>query len=103
MEHFDNIGNKIGIGDEVLVLVPKTDATYRRGVIIDFRNEWNREDYFQCEVLIEYWCERLYCDTKWCYQKRGEPVTFSKKITKAWRSNTDIILYKENILNKYDK
>jgi len=27
MEGFDNIGNKLQVGDQVLVLVPKSDAT----------------------------------------------------------------------------
>ena len=33
MIYFDNIGNKINIGDQVLILVPKSDASYRRGII----------------------------------------------------------------------
>jgi len=101
MDHFDNVGNKIGIGDEVLVLVPKTDASYRKAVVKDFRNEWQRDDYFHCEVLVEYWDGRVYCDTKWCYQKKGDKLSFTKKLTKAWRSNSDIILFQENILNQY--
>ena len=33
MEYFDNIGNNIEVGDKVLILVPKSDRTYRRGVV----------------------------------------------------------------------
>ncbi len=103
MKYFDYIGNEIKVGDEVLVLVPKSDASYRRAVIVGFRNAWERDNYFHCEVLVEYWCERLYCTVPHWKLKSGEPVDFTKKITKAWRSNSDIILYKENIMNKYDR
>jgi len=99
MEYFDNVGNKIEVGDEILVLVPKTDASYRKAVVKDFRDAWQRGDYFHCEVLVEYWDGRLYCNKKKWEQKNGDKLTFTKKLTKAWRSNSDIVLFKQNILN----
>ena len=39
-QYFDNVGNEIKVGDEVLVLVPKSDASYRPGIIKDFKNAW---------------------------------------------------------------
>ena len=98
MEYFDNIGNKIEVGDEVLVLVPKSEASYRKGIIKDFRDVRQREDYFYCEVLIEYWDGRLYCNKKHFYQRKGDDLRFSKKLTKAWRSNSDIVKFKPEYL-----
>ena len=54
MEYFDNIGNEIKVGDKVLILVPKSDKTYRQGVVKDFKNAFSRgTEYFHCEVLVE--------------------------------------------------
>lgn len=94
MEYFDNIGNKIEIGDDVLILVPKSDATYRRGVVKAFKDPWQRGDYFHCEVMVEYLCERLYSNVPHWEQRNGKPITFTKKVTKAWRSNSDIVKLK---------
>ena len=99
LKYYDNIGNEIKVGDEILVLVPKTDATYRFATVIEFRKRFEQYGRFFCEVLVEYRCDRLYCDTKHWDQRKGKPITFNKKITKAWRSNSDIILYKKNYFN----
>ena len=89
--YLDNIGNKLKVGDKVLILVPKSDRTYRQGVVKDFRNKWNSR---YCEVLVEYDDGRLYCDKYRWDQRDGTPVKFSKKTTKAWRSNSDIVKFK---------
>jgi hypothetical protein len=94
MEYFDNIGNKLEIGDEVLILVPKSDASYRKGIVKDFRKPYQSGDYFHCEVLIEYDDGRLYCNKKYFYQHKGDNLIFIKKFIKTWRSNTDIIKFK---------
>lgn len=97
-EYFDNIGNKIEVGDEVLILVPKSDKTYRHGIVKDFKNAWTRNDYFHCEVLVEYDDGRLYCNEYKWDQRNGTPIKFSKKTTKAWRSNSDIVKLKPEYL-----
>ena len=100
MEYFDNVGNKIEIGDKVLILVPKTDKTYRQGIIkdfryIDFRNSWTRGgDDFHCDVLVEYNDGRLYCNTFRWDQHKNPNIKFDKKTTRTWRSNHDIIKFK---------
>ena len=99
MEYFDNIGNNIEVGDKVLILVPKSDKTYRQGVVKDFKNAWTRNDYFHCEVLVEYDDGRLYCNEYKWDQHKGHNIKFSKKPTKAWRSNSDIIKIKQEYLN----
>ena len=99
MEYFDKIGNEIKVGDEVLILVPKTDATYRRGIIKDFRDERSVNSYFYCEVLVEYDDGRLYCDKKHYQQYRGGEVHFKTKLTKAWRCSNDIIKFKPEYLS----
>lgn len=98
MEYFDDLGNEIKVGDEVLILVPKTYTTYRRGIIKDFRDAWTRENYFHCEVLVEYDDGRLYSNLKRWDQKDGK-LSFSKKTTKAWRSNGDIVKLKPEYLS----
>jgi hypothetical protein len=53
MECFDNIGNKIEVGDKVLILVPKSDKTYRLGIVKDFKNPFSHSPgHFHCEVLV---------------------------------------------------
>lgn len=94
-EYFDNIGNKIEVGDEVLVLVRTSDATYRRGFVKDFKNVFSYDPgHFHCEVLVEYDINRLYCNKKHWDQRNGEPIKFTRKTTKAWRSNSDIVKLK---------
>ena len=100
MEYFDNAGNKIEIGDKILILVPKTDKTYRQGIIKDFRNAWTRGDYFHCDVLVEYDDGRLYCNEYRWDQRQGHNIKFSKKTTKAWRSNSDIVKLKPEYINE---
>ena len=95
MDYFDNIGNKIEIGDKVLILVPKTDKTYRQGIIKDFRNPWSRDwGHFHCEILVEYDDGRLYCNQYRWDRQDNTPIKFTKKVTKAWRSNSDVIKFK---------
>ena len=95
MEYFDNIGNKIEAGDEVLILVPKSDKTYRRGTVKDFKNVFSYgPDHFHCEVLVEYDDGRLYCNEYIWDQRQSHNIKFSKKTTKAWRSNSDIVKFK---------
>ena len=107
MEYFDNIGNKIEVGDKVLILVPKSDKTYRQGIVKDFKNAFSHgADHFHCDVLVEYDDGRLYCNEyKWNQrvgpiwdQHQDHNIKFSKKITKAWRSNSDIIKFKPEYL-----
>lgn len=99
MEYFDNIGNEINIGDEVLILVPKSDKTYRRGIVKDFKNPFSYgAGHFHCEVLIEYDDGRLYCNEYKWDQYQSHNIKFSKKTTKAWRSNSDIIKFKMEYL-----
>ena len=99
MEYFDKIGNEIKVGDEVLILVPKTDATYRQGIIKDLKDERSLNSYFCCEVLVEYDDGRLYCDKKYYQQYRGGEIRFKTKLTKVWRSNNDIIKFKPEYLS----
>jgi len=95
MEYFDNIGNKIEVGDKVLILVPKSDKTYRQGVVKDFKNPFSHgPGYFHCEILVEYDDGRLYCNEYRWDQRQGHNIKFSKKTTKAWRSNSDIVKLK---------
>lgn len=99
MEYFDNIGNKIEVGDEVLILVPKSDKTYRRGTVKDFKNaHLIGTNHFYCEVLVEYDDGRLYCNEYRWDQRQGHNIKFSKKTTKAWRSNSDIVKFKPEYL-----
>lgn len=91
-EHFDKIGNPINIGDEVLILIPKTYASYRRGFVEDFRREYDSTNH--CEVLVSYNDGRLYCNKKCFEQHQGDVLEFKTKVIKAWRSNRDIIKYK---------
>lgn len=100
MEYFDNIGNNIEVGDKVLILVPKSDRTYRRGVVKDFKNAFSHgPGHFHCEVLVEYDADRLYCNEYRWDQRQGKNIKFSKKTTKAWRSNSDIVKFKQEYLN----
>jgi len=79
MDYFDNIGNKIEVGDEVLILVPKSDKTYRRGTVKDFRNPW-KEGHFHCDVLVEYDDGRLYCNQYRWDRQDNTPIKFTKKL-----------------------
>ena len=99
MEYFDNIGNKLEVGDKVLILVPKSYKTYRCGTIKDFKNACSYGfDHFHCEVLVEYDDGRLYCnELKWD-QHQSRNIKFSKKTTKVWRSNSDIVKLKPEYL-----
>ncbi len=95
MDYRDNIGNIIEVGDEVLILVPKSDKTYRCGTVKDFRNAFSHgAGHFYCEVLVEYDDGRLYCNEYRWDQHQSHNIKFSKKITKAWRSNSDIVKLK---------
>lgn len=99
MEYFDNIGNKLEVGDKVLILVPKSDKTYRYGTVKDFKNAFSHgPGHFHCEVLVEYDNDRLYCNEYRWDQHQGHNIKFSKKTTKAWRSNSDIIKFKKEYL-----
>lgn len=89
--YLDNIGNELKVGDRVLILVPKSDKTYRQGVVKDFKNKWNSR---YCEVLVEYDDGRLYCNKSPWDQHQGHDIKFCTKTTKAWRSNSDIIKFK---------
>lgn len=89
LKHFDRLGNEINIGNKVLALVPNSDATYRVGIVKDFKNEF--KEY--CDVLVEYDDGRLYCDTKYFYQKPGSKIKFRTKTIKSWRFNTNIVKY----------
>ena len=95
-EHFDRIGNPINIGDEVLILIPKTYASYRRGFVEDFRREYDSTNH--CEVLVSYNDGRLYCNKKCFEQHQGDVLEFKTKVIKAWRHNSDIIKYKEEYI-----
>ena len=101
MEYFDNIGNKINVGDKVLILVPKSDKTYRCGTVKDFKNAfYNGAGHFlHCEVLVEYDDGRLYCNEYRWTQRQGHNIKFSKKTTKAWRSNSDIVKFKPEYID----
>ena len=95
MEYFDNIGNKLEIGDRILILVPKTDKTYRQGIVKDFRNVCSRDiDDFHGEILVEYDDGRLYCNKFRWDQRKNPNIKFDKKTTRTWRSNYDIIKLK---------
>ena len=95
MKYVDNIGNELNVGDAVLILVPKTDRTYRQGVVKDFRNPWKEDGHFNCDVLIEYNDGRLYCNKYTWDQRMNDPeISFTTKLTKSWRSNSDIIKLK---------
>ena len=99
MEYFDNIGNKLEVGDKVLILVPKSNRTYRQGIVKDFKNPFSTwSNHFYCEVLVEYDDGRLYCNEYRWDQCQGHNIKFGKKTTKAWRSNSDIIKFKKEYL-----
>ena len=93
MEHFDKLGNPLKEGQIVLVLVPHTDATFRKAIVRGFKDE--RQRY--CNVQVEYINDRLYANMPHFYMtnKNGEVpgIKFSSKTTKAWRSNTEIVIY----------
>jgi len=95
-EHFDAIGNSIEIGDEVLIVVPKSNASYRRGFIKDFKNEYND----RCEVLVEYDDGRLYCNKSWHRFQNGDSLEFKSKPIKVWRFSNNVIKFKSEYLNK---
>ena len=97
MIYFDNIGNEINIGDQVLILVPKSDASYRRGIIKNIRPHGS----IYCEVLVEYDDGRLYCNTKRFNQHNCANIKFISKKTSAWRFNSDIIKFKKEYLEDY--
>ncbi len=94
-EHFDAIGNIIELGDEVLILVPKSNASYRRGIVKDFRNERND----RCEVLVEYDDGRLYCNQPWYRLNKGDKIELKSKLIKVWRDNDNIIKFKDDYLS----
>ena len=99
MEYFDNIGNKLEVGDKILILVPKSYRTYRQGIVKDFKNPFSYDPgHFHCDVLVEYDDGRLYCNENTWEQRQGHNIKFNKKTTKAWRSNSDIIKFKEEYL-----
>lgn len=94
--HFDAIGNVIEIGDQVLILVPKSDASYRCGIVKDFRNEHSNSDV--CEVLVEYDDGRLYCDKAWYRLQKGDLLKFKSKPVKVWRCNNNIVKFNEECM-----
>lgn len=95
MDCVDNIGNILKEGDEVLIKVPKSDATYRRGIVKGFKDIRNNG---YGEILVEYDDGRLYCNKKRWEQHSGE-VIFTSKPTKAWRFSKDIIKCKPEYFN----
>lgn len=99
MEHFDKLGNPLKEGQIVLVLVPHTEATFRKAIVRGFKDE--RQRY--CNVQVEYINDRLYSNMPHFYMtdKNGEVpgIKFSSKTTKAWRFCTDIIAFNEKYIN----
>ncbi len=87
--HYDAVENPIEVGDEVLILVPKSNASYRRGIIKNFRNEYNN----RCEVLVEYDDGRLYCNKSWHQLQKGDLLEFKSKLIKVWRFSNNIIKF----------
>lgn len=87
--HYDAIGNPIEVGNEVLILVPKSDASYRRGIVKNFKNEHNN----RCEVLVEYDDGRLYCDKPWYQLQKGDLLKFKSKLIRVWRFSNNIIKF----------
>lgn len=94
MRYFDNIGNEINVGDEVLILVPKSDASYRRGIIKDIKPYGSTYS----EVLVEYDDDRLYCNIKYFRQHNGDNIKFRSKKTTAWRFSSHIIKFNPEYL-----
>jgi len=88
-EVVDMLGNPLTIGDIVLVLVPKTDASFRKAIIRDFK-----VDYLdRSSVYVEYDDGRLYCNEKWFHINKYSQIKFTSKPIKVWRSNLEIIKF----------
>lgn len=85
----DMLGNQLNIGDIVLVLVPKTDASYRKAVIRDMC--W--DTYRGKIVYVEYDDGRLYCNTKWFYIDEAKEIKFVSKPVKVWRRSDEMIKF----------
>ena len=89
IEFVDSLGNLLKIGDIVLVLVPKTDASFRKAVIRDMKL-----DYFGIQsVYLEYDDGRLYCNIKHFRIKKGDEIKFASKPIQVWRYNGDVIKF----------
>lgn len=92
IEFADSLGNPLKIGDFVLVLVPKTDASFRKAVIRDMKL-----DYFgRQSAYVEYDDGRLYCNIKhfrMCIANKDAQIKFTSKPIKVWRDNSEIIKF----------
>lgn len=87
----DMLGNPLQIGDIVLVLIPKTDASFRKAIIRNMESD----EYFPSyrKVYVEYDDGRLYSDVKHFYIKKDTPVKFRSKPIKVWRYASDVIKF----------
>ena len=85
----DMLGNQLNIGDIVLVLVPKTDASYRKAVIRDIC----RDTYRGKIAYVEYDDGRLYCNVKWFYIDENPEIKFVSKPIKVWRRCDEMIKF----------
>ena len=90
LEIKDRLGNLLKVGDIVLVLVPKTYASFRKAVIRDIKTE-GYGTYF--DVCVEYDDGRLYSDVKYFDIKEGVQFKFRSKPVKVWRCNHEIIKF----------
>lgn len=90
VEYKDRLGNVLKEGDEVLVLVPKSQATWRRATIIAFKK--NLLNSF--EIYVEYINDRLYSDEPWYTMRDKSTIKFRSKPSRIWRWNSDVVKLK---------
>ena len=89
VEFVDRIGNPLKIGDIVLVLVPKTYASFRKAIVRDLKPDYGKRQ----RVYVEYDDGRLYSNVEYFYIKNDTPLKFISKPIKVWRDNFDVIKF----------
>ena len=96
VQFVDMLGNPLKIGDIVLVLVPKTYASFRKAVVRDIKEEWaNRQ-----KVYVEYDDGRLYSNVEHFHIKKDTALKFRSKPIKVWRDNSDVVKFDQKYFDQ---
>lgn len=99
MEAFDIVdmlGNPLKEGDAVLVLVPKTYASFRKAVVRGLKaDRYNRQ-----RIYVEYDDGRLYSNVEYFHIEKDTHLKFVSKPIKVWRDNGDIIKFDQKYFDQ---